>query len=40
MATVAPSSDQTAEMLQNLSLEPQAKTLEIPEPTKMVILSF
>uniref|UniRef100_A0A2P2LNS7 YTH domain-containing family protein n=2 Tax=Rhizophora mucronata TaxID=61149 RepID=A0A2P2LNS7_RHIMU len=35
MATVAPSSDQTAEMLQNLSLEPQAKTLEIPEPTKM-----
>ncbi|KAL2457401.1 evolutionarily conserved C-terminal region 2 [Abeliophyllum distichum] len=33
MAAVAPP-DQAAEFLQKLSLEPQAKTLEIPEPTK------
>ncbi|KAJ8753448.1 hypothetical protein K2173_019847 [Erythroxylum novogranatense] len=34
MATVAPPSDQAADLLQNLSLESQSKTLEIPEPTK------
>ncbi|KAL2557102.1 evolutionarily conserved C-terminal region 2 [Forsythia ovata] len=33
MAAVAPP-DQAADLLQKLSLEPQAKTLEIPEPTK------
>ncbi|XP_021666491.2 YTH domain-containing protein ECT2 isoform X2 [Hevea brasiliensis] len=33
MATVAPSSE-TAELLQNLSLDSQAKTFEIPEPNK------
>ncbi|XP_071726472.1 YTH domain-containing protein ECT4-like isoform X2 [Rutidosis leptorrhynchoides] len=33
MATVAPA-DQAADLLKNLSLESQSKTLEIPEPTK------
>ncbi|XP_021591816.1 YTH domain-containing protein ECT2 isoform X2 [Manihot esculenta] len=37
MATVAPSSE-TAELLQNLSLDSQPKTLEIPEPTKKTSL--
>ncbi|XP_021666488.2 YTH domain-containing protein ECT2 isoform X2 [Hevea brasiliensis] len=32
MATVAPSSEKAAELLQNLSLDSQAKTFEIPEP--------
>lgn len=34
MATVAPPADQTADLLQKLSLDSQAKTFEIPEPTK------
>ncbi|KAF5725534.1 Evolutionarily conserved C-terminal region 2 isoform 2 [Tripterygium wilfordii] len=34
MATVAPTADQAAGLLQNLSLDSQAKTFEIPEPTK------
>ncbi|KAJ7955452.1 evolutionarily conserved C-terminal region 2 [Quillaja saponaria] len=34
MATVAPPSDQAAELLQKLSLDSQTKSLEIPEPTK------
>ncbi|XP_024985182.1 YTH domain-containing family protein 2-like [Cynara cardunculus var. scolymus] len=34
MAAVAPSSDQAADLLKNLSLDSQSKTLEIPEPTK------
>ncbi|XWS28212.1 hypothetical protein CRYUN_Cryun25bG0046700 [Craigia yunnanensis] len=33
-ATVAPPADQTAELLQKLSLDSQAKPLDIPEPTK------
>ncbi|XP_021625226.1 YTH domain-containing protein ECT4 isoform X2 [Manihot esculenta] len=37
MATVAPSSE-TADLLQNLSLDSEAKTFEIPEPTKKVDL--
>uniref|UniRef100_A0A2P2LNR5 YTH domain-containing family protein n=3 Tax=Rhizophora mucronata TaxID=61149 RepID=A0A2P2LNR5_RHIMU len=32
--TVAPSSDQAADLFQNLTIESQTKTLEIPEPTK------
>ncbi|WCJ37021.1 evolutionarily conserved C-terminal region 2 [Euphorbia peplus] len=34
MAAVAPSAEKAADLLQNLSIESQAKTLEIPEPTK------
>ncbi|XP_050220750.1 YTH domain-containing protein ECT4-like [Mercurialis annua] len=34
MATVAPSAEKAADLLQNLSLDSQAKPLEIPEPTK------
>ncbi|KAG5517771.1 hypothetical protein RHGRI_038223 [Rhododendron griersonianum] len=34
MATVSPPADQAADLLKNLSLDSQAKTLEIPEPTK------
>ncbi|XP_015571291.1 YTH domain-containing protein ECT4 isoform X2 [Ricinus communis] len=34
MATVAPSAEKTADLLQNLSLDSQTKPLEIPEPTK------
>ncbi|VFQ60016.1 unnamed protein product [Cuscuta campestris] len=33
-AAVAPSADQTSELLQSLSLESQNKTVELPEPTK------
>ncbi|XVE78726.1 hypothetical protein DITRI_Ditri14bG0001700 [Diplodiscus trichospermus] len=33
-ATVAPPADQTAELLQTLSLDSQAKPLDVPEPTK------
>ncbi|KAG7951237.1 hypothetical protein I3843_13G155800 [Carya illinoinensis] len=34
MATVAPPADQATDLLQKLSLDPQTKALEIPEPTK------
>ncbi|KAF7807758.1 YTH domain-containing protein ECT4-like isoform X1 [Senna tora] len=34
MATVAPTADQASDLLQKLSLDTQAKALEIPEPTK------
>ncbi|KVH90942.1 YTH domain-containing family protein 3-like [Cynara cardunculus var. scolymus] len=34
MAAVAPPADQAADLLKNLSLDSQTKTLEIPEPTK------
>lgn len=34
MAAVAPPADQAADLLKNLSLDSQSKTLEIPEPTK------
>lgn len=34
MAAVAPPADQAADLLKNLSLDTQPKTLEIPEPTK------
>ncbi|XP_068653996.1 YTH domain-containing protein ECT2-like [Aristolochia californica] len=34
MATVAPASDQTADLLQKLSLDSQPKTLEVPEVAK------
>lgn len=34
MAAVAPTSEKAAELLQNLSLDSQTKTLEIPEPNK------
>ncbi|CAN8270144.1 unnamed protein product [Cochlearia groenlandica] len=34
MATVSPSADQASDMLQNLSLDSQAKASEIPEPHK------
>lgn len=34
MATVAPPADQAADLLQKLSLDPQSKTLDIPEPAK------
>lgn len=33
MATIAPSADQSAELLQNLNLNSEPKPLEIPEPT-------
>ncbi|XP_057421110.1 YTH domain-containing protein ECT4-like isoform X2 [Lotus japonicus] len=36
MATVASPADQASDLLQKLSLETQAKPLEIPEPTKKV----
>ncbi|XP_019155591.1 PREDICTED: uncharacterized protein LOC109152390 [Ipomoea nil] len=35
-AAVAPTADQTSELLQSLSLDSQTKALEIPEPTKKV----
>ncbi|XP_010552314.1 PREDICTED: uncharacterized protein LOC104822698 isoform X2 [Tarenaya hassleriana] len=34
MATIAPPADQATDLLQKLSLDSQAKALEIPEPTK------
>nr|XP_043613738.1 YTH domain-containing protein ECT4-like [Erigeron canadensis] len=34
MAAVAPPADQAADLLKNLTLDSQSKTLEIPEPTK------
>ncbi|PWA54528.1 YTH domain-containing protein [Artemisia annua] len=34
MAAVVPSADQAADLLKNLSIDSQAKTLEVPEPTK------
>ncbi|XP_020866777.1 uncharacterized protein LOC9330568 isoform X1 [Arabidopsis lyrata subsp. lyrata] len=34
MSTVAPPSDQAADLLKKLSLDSKARTLEIPEPTK------
>lgn len=34
MAAVAPPADQAADLLKNLSIDPQSKSLEIPEPTK------
>ncbi|KAL8245574.1 hypothetical protein R6Q59_011832 [Mikania micrantha] len=38
MAAVAPSADQAAGLLKNLSLDSQSKALEVPEPTKKILV--